>query len=284
MRVLVTGGGGFLASALLPRLATRNDVFAVHRPDVEPSPIAGVRWLGLDLALPLAPSLPPAIDAVIHLAQSHRYREFPEGAVDMYEINAAATVRLLDYCRRAGGRAFIYASSGSIYAPGPDPVREDDQPAPPNFYAATKLAGEQAVEQFRGVLRAHVLRPFFIYGPKQRMMMMPGLLSRVREQHDVTLAGPDGIRINPIFVDDAADAVMAMLDVDQSQTLNLAGPDVVSIRQIAEIAGRLLDRTPSFAVGESQQDLIASIERQSETAGAPRVGFEEGLRRTVEQD
>ena len=283
MTVVVTGGGGFLASALLPRLAAREEVFATHRPDAEPPPINGVQWLPLDLSQPLPQTLPREVDAVLHLAQSRRYREFPEGAVDMYEVNAAATVRLLDYCRGAGGKTFTYASSGSIYARGADPVREDDQPAPPDFYAATKLAGEQAVEQFRGLLRAHVVRPFFIYGPKQPMMMMPGILARVREQHDVTLAGPDGIHINPIFVDDAADAVIATLDLDQSQTLNLAGPDVVSIRQIAELAGRLLGRAPSFAVGDSQQDLIASIERQSRFAGAPQVGFEEGLSRTVEQ-
>jgi UDP-glucose 4-epimerase len=283
MTVVVTGGGAFLASALLPRLAAREEVFATHRPDANPPAISGVQWLPLDLSKPLPQTLPREVDAVLHLAQSRRYREFPDGAVDMYEINAAATVRLLDYCRRAGGKTFTYASSGSIYARGPAPVREDDQPAPPDFYATTKLAGEQALEQFRGLLRAHVVRPFFIYGPKQSMMMMPGLLARVREQQDVTLAGPDGIRINPIFVDDAADAVIATLDLDQSHTLNLAGPDVVSIRQIAEIAGRLVGRTPSFAVGDSQQDLVASIERQSEIAGAPRVGFEEGLRRTVEQ-
>jgi UDP-glucose 4-epimerase len=282
MRVLVTGGGGFLASSLLPRLATRHEVIAIHRPDVEPLPIEGLRWLSQDLTLPLTATLPANIDAVIHLAQSRRYREFPEGAVDMYEINAATTVRLLDYCRRAGGRTFTYASSGSIYAPGPDPVRETDQPRPANFYAATKLAGEQALEQFRGMLCAHVLRPFFIYGPKQPTMMMPGILTRVREGQDVTLAGPDGIHINPVFVDDAANVVMATLDLDESQTLNLAGPDVVSVRQIAELAGRLLDRTPSFAAGDPQPDLIASIERQSETVGAPGIGFEEGLRRTVE--
>jgi len=283
MTVVVTGGGAFLASALLPRLATREEVFATHKPDAKPPAINGVQWLPLDLSQPLPQTLPREVDAVLHLAQSRRYREFPGGAVDMYEINAAATVRLLDYCRGAGGGTFTYASSGSIYSPGPDPVREDDRPAPPNFYATTKLAGEQAVEQFRGLLCAHVVRPFFIYGPKQTGMMVPGLLARVREQQDVTLAGPDGIRINPIFVDDAADAVVATLDLDQSHTFNLAGPDVVSIRQIAEIAGRLLGRAPSFAVGETQQDLVASIERQSEVAGAPQVGFEEGLRRTVEQ-
>jgi UDP-glucose 4-epimerase len=283
MRVLVTGGGGFLASALLPRLVASHEVLATHKPDSAPTAVEGVEWLPMDLSLPLTDALPPAIDAVVHLAQSRRYREFPEGAVDMYEINAAATVRLLDYTRRAGGRTFTYASSGSVYARSSDPVSESDEPGPPEFYATTKLAGERVVEQFRGVLLAHAARPFFIYGPNQPMMMIRGLVTRVKEHQDVTLAGPDGIHINPIFVDDAADAVIATLDLEQSHTLNLAGPDVVSVREIAELAGGLLNETPSFSVGDPELDMVASIARQSEVLGPPRVGFEEGLRRTVEE-
>src|ERR1700736_2966542 len=110
MKVLVTGGGSFLATALLPRLVEDHEVLAVHSPGSVPSSIGGVDWLELDLAAPLPQTLPASIDAVVHLAQSRRYREFPEGAVDMYEINTAATVRLLDYTLRAGGQRFTYAS------------------------------------------------------------------------------------------------------------------------------------------------------------------------------
>lgn len=282
MAVLLTGGGGFLGAVLLPRLAARGEVVALHRPDAEPPQVDGVRWVAQDLAEPLWSELPERIEAVIHLAQSRRYREFPDGAVDVFEVNAGAAVRLLDYCRRARGASFTYASSGAVYASGPEPVKEDDAPQPSNFYAASKLAGEQAGEQFRGILHAHALRFFFIYGPGQRNMFIPGLLGRVRAGEDVTLAGPDGIRVNPVYVDDAADAVIATLDLAQSQTINVAGPDVVSVREIAELGGRLLERAPTFAVGDPQADLVASIERQSEIVGAPRIGFEEGLRRTVE--
>jgi nucleoside-diphosphate-sugar epimerase len=257
-------------------------VVALHRPGSQPVPVEGVRWVSQDLAGPLSEELPDRIDAVIHLAQSRRYREFPDGAVDVYEVNTGATVRLLDYCRRAGGSTFTYASSGAVYASGPERVAESDEPRPGNLYGASKLAGEQAVEHFSGLLNGHSLRFFFIYGPGQRNMFIPGLLGRVGEGQDVTLAGPDGIRVNPVYVDDAADAVVATLDLSDSKTVNVAGPDVVSVRGIAEIAGRLLGRAPSFAEGDPQADLMASTERQSAAVGMPEVGFEEGLKRTVE--
>lgn len=282
MTVVVTGGTGFLGSALIELLAQRDEVVALHRPGAEPAAIDGVRWLLQDLAAPLGADLPETVDAVIHLAQSRRYREFPEGVSDVFAVNAGVTVELLDYARRSGARTFTYASSGAVYASGPEPVRETDVPQPGNFYAASKRAGELAAEQYRPLLNAHVLRFFFIYGPGQRNMFIPGVLARIADGQEVTLAGADGIRVNPVFVDDAASAVAATLELPESATLNVAGPDVVSLRDIAEIGGRLLGSGPRFATSNPQPDLVASIDRMRDTVGAPTVGIEEGLRRTVE--
>ncbi len=282
--VLLTGSTGLVGSGPLPRLAARGEVLAMHPPERTPQPVEGVRWIEQDLTQPLSPKLPDRIDAVIHLAQSRRHREFPDGAIDMHEVNTAATVRLLDYCRRAGGTTFTYASTGSVYAPDQAPVRETDVVAPGNFYAASKLAGEQAVEQFRGLLHGHALRPFFIYGPGQCNMLIPGLIARVREGREVTLAGPNGIYMNPIYVEDAADAVLAALDCDESVVVNVAGPDTLSVREIAEQIGTLVDREPTFAVGDPQPDVVASNEWRDALIGPPRVSFAEGLRRTVEAE
>ncbi len=282
MTIVISGGTGFLGSALLPLLAARDEVVALHRPSAEPPAIPGVRWLAQDLAGPLDAQLPASVDAVVHMAQSRRYREFPDQALDVFAVNAAMTVSLLDYARRAGANAFCYASSGAVYASGPAPVRETDTPQPGNFYAASKLAGELAVEQYRPLLAAHVLRFFFIYGPGQRNMFIPGLLDRVLGGDEVTLAGPDGIRVNPVFVDDAAAAVVATLDLAEPMTLNVAGPTVVSVREIAEIGGGLLGVEPRFALGDPQADLVASIDLLEAVGAAPKVPFAEGLRRTVE--
>jgi UDP-glucose 4-epimerase len=280
---LVTGATGFVGQALLPRLAERGEVVALCRPDSDADAVDGVHWVGQDLSRPLDESgLPERVDAVFHLAQSARYREFPDGAQDMLEVNTASTLRLLEYCRRAGGQSFVLASTGAIYASGPEPVTETDAPQPGNFYAASKLAAEQIAGPYGQLLHVHVLRPFFVYGPGQQAdRFIPGLIRRVREGQPVTLAGDDGIRLNPVYVDDAVEALLGMLALGDSETLNVAGPGVHSIREITQMIGSELGATPDFEVGEPQADLVASIERLSERLGAPTVSMPTGIARTV---
>ena len=233
-------------------LPSRGDaVYALHRPDgAKPENLNGVDRCRRTSRRRFDTGLPGEIDAVVHLAQSRRYRDFPEGAADVFEVNANATVRLLDWAREAGARSFVYASSGAVYPPGPEPASEDQPVSPGNFYAASKRSGELACEQFRSELTAHVLRFFFIYGPGHEDMFLPGVLGRIRRDDEVALAGEDGIRLNPVYVDDAVRAIVELLARPESMTLNVAGPDVVSLRELSELAGQLLDRTPRYAMGD----------------------------------
>jgi UDP-glucose 4-epimerase len=278
---LVTGATGFVGHALLPRLAERDEVVALGRR--APNTTENVSWVPQDLTNALDESaLPERVDAVIHLAQSERYRDFPDGAGDMMEVNVAATVRLLDYCHRAGGTSFVLASTGAIYSPGPRPVSEEDPPRPADFYAASKLAAEQIATPYRALLRVQIVRPFFVYGPGQQAgRFIPGLLARIGAGEPVRLAGDDGIRLNPIYIDDAVELLLRVLELETSETLNMAGPGVHSIREIAEMIAAEAGANPSFDVTEAADDLVASIERLSQLLRAPTVGVREGLERTV---
>jgi nucleoside-diphosphate-sugar epimerase len=281
MSVLVTGGTGFLGQSLVRLLAQTQDVVALHRPGSTPPAQDRVTWIAQDLAEPLVDELPESIDAVLHVAQSRRYREFPDGSVDVVAVNTMATTRLLDYCHRAGGKTFVFASTGAVSGAGPDPIHEDDTPAPGNMYAISKHAGERIVEQYRPLMTVHNLRYFFIYGPGQQAMMMPGIVGRVQAGQDVSLAGENGIAMNPVFVEDAARATAAALELTESSTINVAGPEVVTIRRIGELIGEHAGREPSFAVGDPAPDFIASIERMSQLLGAPTTTPGEGLAQMV---
>src|SRR5262249_22562463 len=106
MRVLVTGATGLIGSALVERLARSSEVFALGR--TSGLELEGVDWIRGDLSEPLDPAtLPAKVDAVAHLAQSERYRDFPEGALDLFAVNVQSTAALLEYARGAGASAFV---------------------------------------------------------------------------------------------------------------------------------------------------------------------------------
>src|SRR4030042_288576 len=115
--------------------------------------------------------LPKSIDAVIHLAQSEHFREFPMHAESIFKVNTASTLRLLEYARQAQVKIFVLASSGGIYGHGDEGFRED-QPIEAKddlgFYLGTKLCAEIIAENYSSFMNIVILRFFFIYGPRQR--------------------------------------------------------------------------------------------------------------------
>lgn len=283
MIVAVTGGAGLTGARVLQLLVDGgHEVVALGRGERPAGVPHEVTWIEQDLARALGDGLPARVDAVVHLAQSRRYREWPAGAADVFEVNAAATARLADWCLRAGGTRFVYASSGAVYGPGSAAKREDQTPAPANFYARSKLAGELAALGFADELAVAALRCFFIYGPGQRDMFIPGLAARVGAGAPVTLAGEEGIHVNPVFVDDAAAAVVAAATAGATLgPVNVAGPEIVSVRAIAERIGELAGVRPTFETGPPADDLVADIARMRAALHEPAVGVRDGLARTL---
>ena len=178
-----------------------------------------VEWIEHDLVEPLADArLPERIDAVIHLAQSRRYREFPEGARDVFEVNTRSTFELLEYARRAGARSFVFTSTGGVYAPRREPLVETDPVQPSSFYFSSKYVGRAARSRTTASSsRPSILRPFAVYGPGQERMLVPTLIERVAAGDVVTVQGDRGLRINPIYVDDAVRVFEPALDASPAR-------------------------------------------------------------------
>ncbi|HZT54347.1 MAG TPA: NAD(P)-dependent oxidoreductase, partial [Gaiellaceae bacterium] len=196
MRILVTGAGGFIGRRLIERLEGEHEV----HPVVRRAPDDRRPWIVQDLAQPLdARRLPSRIDAVIHLAQSRRYREFPSGAADMFAINVESTFRLLEYARHAGTQIFVYASTGGIYGYSYEALVETAPANPLNFYLTSKHIAESLVANYQAFFHTVVFRFFFVYGPGQEGMLVPTLLEKVRKGDQISIAGRPGQRINPIY-------------------------------------------------------------------------------------
>ena len=284
MRILVTGATGFLGRHLLAATSRSDHLIAIARGDPPPELREHADWVDADLAQPLDRSrLPEGVDAVIHLAQSPRFRDFPEGAADVFAVNAAATLALLDYARRAGASRFVLASSGAVYRPGPVPLTEEEPLAPSGLYAATKAAAEWTVRGYAELMDTVILRFFFPYGPGQSGMLVPSLVQRVIAGEPVEVRGDPGLRLNPIYVDDAVRVFEPALRLAGGGTFNVAGAEVVSLTQLVELIGEVAGVAPAIGHSpEEQEDLVGDIRRMVETLGTePMVSLREGIERVM---
>jgi len=280
-RLLVTGASGLLGARFVALAASQgHEVCAVGRSAPEP-PQPNVRWIAMDLARPLDRSaLPPQIDAVLHLAQSRRFREFPDGAGDVFAVNVARTAELLDYAHGAGATHFVLASTGGVYAPSAEPLTEDSALATkPGFYPASKRAAELLAHPYAGLMTVGILRFFFIYGAGQGSdMLMPRLVASVRDGRPIQLQGNDGLSLNPVHVDDAAAAVLAATEMEESATVNVAGPSTVTLREIAGLIGAELGVEPRFELDEgSAPSLVADTARMRRVLAEPRTDLQAAI-------
>ena len=280
---LVVGASGLIGGALVGRLAERMIVHGVSR--TRALTHQNFFWHRTDLTHPLrVQDLPERVDTVVYLAQSEFFRDFPERATDVFAVNTNQLLHFLDYARTAGVKRFVFASSGGVYGVGARQFSEDANiPATGalGFYLSTNLCSEILVQNYSGLFSTVILRFFFVYGAGQRRsMLIPRLVDSVRAGNPIELRGDQGIVVNPTHVSDAVASIECALELDGSHTINIGGPDSLSLREIGEIIGRAVGKDPVFKINpdEGPADVVGGIEKMSRLLCAPRIAFADGLR------
>lgn len=214
IRVLVTGGGGFLGAAICRQLVARGDrVRSLARGDYPALRALGVETIRGDAADPDAIDRAVAgCDLVIHTAAKAGVWG-DEG--EYFRSNVLATQAVLGACRRHGVGRLVFTSSPSVVAGGV-PLRGVDEAAPyPAHYLAsyprTKAIAERAVRAANdGELRTVCLRPHLILGPGDPHLV-PRLVDRARKGR-LRLLGDGQNRIDVTYVEDAARAHLRAAD------------------------------------------------------------------------
>jgi len=269
MRIVITGASGLIGRSLLARLSAAHEIWALSR--TADFGEARARWIACDLTADRLPNdLPPQADAVIHLAQSSRFREFPEQALDVFAVNTASTALLLDWARRAGVRHFVLASSGGLGAAAAE------QP----YYLSSKHAAELLASSYQSIFDVLVLRFFFVYGRGQNAtMLVPRLIESVRSGGVIRLPGGSGPRLNPIHVSDAVSAIEAALARRVTGTMDIAGPQEMTLKEMCENIAAKLQRRPQFqdAAQEPALNLVGDIAAMTGRLGAAAVRFTDGV-------
>lgn len=258
MKVLVTGGAGFIGSNLCRRLIAESAVDEVRVID-DLSTGHEENLHGLDVDFRRASILDPAaldsavhgVDAVVHLAA---LGSVPRSIIDpasTHEANATGTLRVLQSAQAHGGSHVILASSSSVYGSNPALPKEESQLCMPvSPYAVSKLAAEQYAVAFARCYDLPVLplRFFNVYGPRQR-------------------AGHVYAAVVPTFIDAALRGEALPVNGD-----GLQSRDFTFVGTVTEILTRaVLDRTTgeptnlAFGSRTTLVDLVAHLSELMET-------------------
>ncbi|HZU60047.1 MAG TPA: NAD-dependent epimerase/dehydratase family protein, partial [Solirubrobacteraceae bacterium] len=248
MRVLVTGGSGFIGSHVVDRLRARGHEPVIY--DLRPSP-----WhdpgsveevLGSITDREALERALHSCDAVAHLAAVADVNDVHASPEDAERVNARGTVAVLEAARRAGVKRIVYASTIWVYSDCAGEAVDEDTllPAPSHLYTSTKLAGElycKAYQELYGI-DFTILRFGIPYGPRAReAAVIPAFVGKALRGEPLTLAGDGSQSRRFVYVEDLADGVaLGLADVASNRVYNLASDENVTIRQIAERVKELL--------------------------------------------
>jgi UDP-glucose 4-epimerase len=302
MRVLVTGGAGFIGSHLVDALLARGDEVVVLD-DLSTGRSenvgGGVRFVMGDVADPeTARAAVAGCEVVFHQAAHRAVARSVEYPVETDRANVVGTLVLLDEARAAGVRRLVYASSSSLYG-GAEirPTPESAPLLPRSPYAVSKLAAEHYCRVFTELysIETVALRYFNAFGPRQRpdsqyAAVIPLFTAALADGMRPEVHGDGTQSRHFAYIDDvvAANLLAAHADADRcaGKAYNVAGIEACSLLELLGSLERILDTRaePKFVAsrpGDVRHSLADLSAAQRDLGFRPSVPFEEGLRSTV---
>jgi len=297
MKILVTGGAGFIGSHVVEALLARGEAVTVlddfndfYDPALKRRNVAGFPQV---IEGDIRGKLPAGkFDAIIHLAARAGVRPSLAQPRLYSDVNIAGTQNLLEFARESGIRKFVFASSSSVYGVNQKiPFSEDDpifKPISP--YAATKLAGEALCHVYHHLYGLDIvcLRFFTVYGPRQR----PDLAIRKFTQailagQPIDVFGDGSTRRDYTHIEDILQGVLAALDRKLGyEVINLGESRTVELRELIS----LIEKATGKSAKLNRQPLqpgdvpvtFADIARARRLLDYnPRVPIEDGIARFV---
>ena len=305
MRVLVTGGAGFVGSHLCDRLRARGDrVRVLDCLDDAYDPALKLQNINPEDEFLCGDIRDPEIlrrafdkiDAVAHLAARAGVRDSLRDPALYASVNVGGTVAVLQAAAAAGVRRVLVASSSSVYGArvGARFSEQDAIQRPESPYAASKAAMEAFC--YAASLGGTDTRPdisvarlFTVYGPRQRPnMAIQKFCQAILRDRPIEVYGDGSSLRDYTFVDDAVTGLVAALDRAQGfRVVNIAGGQPIRLAALIDLCGRVIGRSPRLRhlpdqpgdVPETQADLALA---RAWLGYAPQIGMEEGVRRFVQ--
>jgi nucleoside-diphosphate-sugar epimerase len=303
MRVVVTGGAGFLGSHLCDAIIARGDSvacvdnLATGRPDnvahLMGSP--GFTFVEADVSSGL--DVPGPVDAVAHLASPASPPDYLRLPLETLAVGSHGTENALRLAHRHGAR-FVLASTSEVYGdPAVHPQSEDywgnvNPVGPRSVYDEAKRFAEALTRAYRDThsVNAGIIRIFNTYGPRMSARdgrIVTNFITQALNGDPLTIYGDGSQTRSFCYVDDLIRGIVRMIDSAEAGPVNLGNPEEFTVTEFARLVLRLtgsdspVEHLPLPVDDPTRRCPV--ITRASQALGwQPQVRVEDGIRRTIE--
>lgn len=299
-RILVTGGAGFIGSAVAERLATDNfvtvfDNFSTgKRENLATVPDQVIDGDVRDQAALV--SVLEGHDTVVHLAAMMGVRRTLENPQEVVRVNVGGLRSVLNAAVRTGVDRVLVASTSEVYGDAPAvPYSEGDTKDPKTTYASAKLDGEGLTRQIasKADFDYTILRYFNVYGPRQDASeygyVVPIFVRQALSNSPITVHGDGDQTRDFTYISDAVTATVAALGpAGRNETFNVGTGSETSIHELAQTVKRSVDATAITHVEHPRPYVVrrrcADIEKvRTELSYDPQYDLSEGIDRMLER-
>jgi len=300
MKILVTGGAGFIGSHLVDRLILEGHEVAVvdnlstgKRRNLN----RAARFYKMDIQSWRLPRVfrreRPLV--LMHLAAQMDVRRSVEDPVFDAQVNILGTLNVLEQAVRHGTRKVVFASSGGAIYGEQDvfPASESHPTWPLSPYGISKLTGEQYLAYYRRISGIHYvsLRYSNVYGPRQDPEGEAGVVAiftqKMLNGEQPIINGNGRQTRDFIYVDDVAEANLAVMGKEVEGIYNVGTSEEISINELFRLLAELTksgckELHGPAKKGEQVRSVVDTRKLRQELGWDPRVSLREGLARTVE--
>jgi nucleoside-diphosphate-sugar epimerase len=303
-RYLITGGAGFIGSHLVKQVVDAGGIVRVvdnlstGSADRLDQIRESMQLVTGDLADDsVAAEAVKGMDYVLHQAAVPSVQRSVVDPVGTNRSNVTATLNLLENCRKAGVRRFVYAASSSAYGDTEVLPKNEEMPANPlSPYALQKWVGERYCRIYHELygLETVSLRYFNVFGPRQDpyseySAVIPKFITKLLAKEPVTVYGDGEQSRDFTYIDNVIDANLLALRAPNApgEVCNIGCGQRVSLNQLIRILEELLgvraQVTYAAAKPGDVRHSLADITKATRVLGyVPKTEIEEGLKRTVE--
>ncbi len=296
MRIIVTGGAGFIGSHLVDKLVSEgadvlviDDLSTGRKEQANPK----ARLVRKDIRTDISAELRGA-DAVFHLAADPEVRRSATEPGHGFDINVRGTFSVLEACRKSDVKRIILASTSTVYGEARKiPTPEDHPCIPVSNYGASKLAGEAYVASYAGSygLKGTSLRFANIFGERSSHGVMFDFYHKLKKTPEKLEILGDGKQDKSyLYVSDCVDAMLTAWTKQKApyDVFNAGSRDRITVESLARLMCGIMGVEPEFFYTGTKRGwtgdvplMLLDVSKLEGLGWKQKVGFKQGMERYV---